>query len=374
MHLTDLPPELLVLLPNYLYSLDDWYALIRTSRCFYSLCTETHATFPPVFAKEYGQHILPPHPLLLLAGTVRHVGDWAVKSDENQKKLWEAIRCGNEGLLELATDVARISVPDVRALVRAKYSVFNPLVRTLDFEIGQGQRKRYDEHEVRGKMGKRYEMLEDGGVKEQDSRLTVCEDVETALYSYWIYCELFHHNVDACYLPSLPHGTDQPKPLSAQMRHHWMFHCMPDLNSVGPHCELEPNCEAPAEQGTEFRLVDFWQFHDSSSWNYSTLFELLLDKPQDPGSYYGGPTKGVSQKDVLFVRIMEHQGLQTMKLLLPGGLRATEDYWRGVKKMIEKLPDERVDNEARYADTAEGLRHVGWHCMLQDTMCCMGSD
>ncbi|MCJ1298186.1 hypothetical protein MMC08_000975 [Hypocenomyce scalaris] len=55
--------------------------------------------------------------------------------------------------------------------------------------------------------------LEDDEVK----LLTICEDVEQALYKYVIYRELFHHGTDKALDPSLP-----VKPPSPAVGQRWM--------------------------------------------------------------------------------------------------------------------------------------------------------
>lgn len=200
-NLLSLPPELNILIPNYLHSLDDLYSLIRTCRTFYKTCASSSAQLAPDFAEKYGQPLLPPHPHLLLTGTARQIGDWAVRNEDNRRGLSEAIQSGNDGLLKLAIEVARLSLEDVRRIYKSKLDIINPVSRILDWDIVTGRSQR--------------ECVPD------DLELwSICEDVERAVYKYLIYCELFHHCIDKALKPSLP-----ITPLSQKVRQCWMGYC-----------------------------------------------------------------------------------------------------------------------------------------------------
>lgn len=135
MQLTDLPPELIAKLPDYLHSPDDWYVLIRTARCFYNICAETKATFPPNFAKH---NSMAPHPQVILAGSARQIADWAMGGKENRQRLCDTISQGNEGMLKLAIEVARWNVSDVRISYRNKLEVVQLVCEILEKDGGQG--------------------------------------------------------------------------------------------------------------------------------------------------------------------------------------------------------------------------------------------
>ena len=171
--ITKLPTELIAFFPDYLHCLDDLYALLQTSRLLYNCCASTKAKLAPPFAKKHGQHLLPPHPLLLLAGPARQIGERTIGSDANRQRLWEVIKEGNDGLALLCKEVTRLSLDDIRAIHQPKYDIINPLSPRLDLDHGQGEKAR------------------------NGSYYTVCEDVETALYNYLICCELFHLDVEA---------------------------------------------------------------------------------------------------------------------------------------------------------------------------------
>ncbi|KAJ7263995.1 hypothetical protein B0H12DRAFT_1102376, partial [Mycena haematopus] len=89
---------------------------------------------------------------------------------------------------------------DIRRLYTYKCDVLNPLNRRLDLAAGPASRGR--------------------------DFVTVCNDPETALLSWVIYGDLFHHSLELAYLPFPRH-----KPLSSIIRYKWFVYCMPDVNS-----------------------------------------------------------------------------------------------------------------------------------------------
>lgn len=166
MQLTDLPAELLSKLPHYLNTLNDWYALIRISPCVYKACTETKATFLPIFPGDLNLHII--------AGSARQLADWAVSKEENRSKLGNTLSYGgNKGLLESCIEVARWSPAHVQRLYEAKMEIIYPLSRLLE-----------------------------------DDR--TCADTARPFFVYLTYCELFHHSVDEAYGQLAPNISPLP--------------------------------------------------------------------------------------------------------------------------------------------------------------------
>jgi hypothetical protein len=312
MELTDLPAELIASLPNYLHSLDDLYSLISTSRIFYNTCANTSATFPPTFVKKYGQNLLPPHPHLLLAGIARQIADWAVQNERNRQKLYNAITRRNEGLQDLAVQIARLSLNDVRALHKAKIEIVNPLSHVLDLECGR-QRDRDDE------------------------AFSFCDDVDQALYNYLIYCELFHHSVDAALDPSL-----NIVPLSTQLRLHWIEQCMLD------------------RPGYKYERLDYQYMSQSDGFlNFSKIPELLLGKPQALTEFL--EYEGLSPQEILFVKVMEHKGLLTLRIL-----QADEATRQNLSNVIRDKAEAVLTAEIQLRPKYIGRFQSGWFDMIED--------
>jgi hypothetical protein len=140
-----------------------------------------------------------PHPHILIAATARQIADWAVQHDDRRYLLELAIHGGVDKLLELALDVAGLTMDAIRRLWVYKCDVLNPLNRRLDLTAGPSA---------------------------EDALETLCNDPETTLLSWVIYGELFHHALELAYLP-LP----EYKPLGSIIRYKWFVYCMPDENS-----------------------------------------------------------------------------------------------------------------------------------------------
>ncbi|KAJ6620731.1 hypothetical protein B0H10DRAFT_2020314, partial [Mycena sp. CBHHK59/15] len=188
LRLDTLPPELLLGLPQYLYSIEDLHSLFSTCRTLYRTCSNPDPKYILRLAANSGRVFFRPHPHLLIAATARQVADWAVQSDDRRALLEVAVQGGVEKLLELAIDVAGLTLHDIRKM---HADVINPLDRQLDLAIGPASGRR---------------------------PMTVCNDPETTLFSWAIYGELFHHSLELAYLP-LP----QYKPLSSVIRYNCML-------------------------------------------------------------------------------------------------------------------------------------------------------
>ena len=198
MNLLDLPSDIINILPLHLHSITDLYALLSTCRALHNAWAFSEVRLLPILSKLHGLSLLPPHPRLILAGTARQVADWAVLSHTNRAILHKALLDGNEGLLKLSEQVARVSLRDMRSLHDLKYNLLNRLTRIVDCEAGR-------------------EMVRRRGEDPDDASWPIVREPKLALLNYWIYCELFHHNVDQilCYAART---TSQPKPLALDTR------------------------------------------------------------------------------------------------------------------------------------------------------------
>ena len=189
MNVIDLPNDILTSLPHYLDCLDDWYAAIRTCRRMYHACATTKATFPAFFARRFTKGLLPVHGDLLMAGSIRQVADWAVKSQGNRQELWDAIAMeADEGLIKSGVEIARWNVDEVRAIHEADVKIIEPLCKAIAVES-----ERTHEGHCSSSQG-----LDD----EDDLKYGLCtrlDLVRASLYSFVIYCNLFHADIEESY-------------------------------------------------------------------------------------------------------------------------------------------------------------------------------
>ena len=264
--LLELPEELLLYLADHLYSIYDLYALMRVSRLCYRIFSSTKATFPPAF----GTQDRASRTNLFLFGSARQIGDWAVKSKKNRSELYEAMSAGKQGFQSLATKVSRMGLEDVRKLHRAKQNTINPCVTKCD--------------------------LDDKAIPAADPfqlEDRVCKDIETTLYNFITYCELFHLDRENTYHPT------ELKPLGLEIRLHFIRNCIPDgTYPTSPR---------------KFRVHPTpRQIHD--------VFALA-----DYGIIHGGVVKGVtgkaklespSKREYLLYLVMVSHGLETLELTI----------------------------------------------------------
>ena len=225
MNVTDLPNDVLTNLPHYLHCLDDWYALICTCRRFCHACATTKTTFPAFFARRFtkGSSV---HRDILMAGSVRQVADWAVKSQENRQELWDAITMeADEGLIKLGVEVARWNVDEVRAIHEADVKIIDPLCKAIEEESELT-------HEDQCFSSPRLD-------EEDDPECDLCTHmglVRASLYSFVAYCNLFHADIEESY-GQLPLNVGL---LGSAFRRHWILNRMYVFSArIYPHHELQ---------------------------------------------------------------------------------------------------------------------------------------
>ncbi|KAG9023056.1 hypothetical protein FRB95_013744 [Tulasnella sp. JGI-2019a] len=191
MQLIDLPPELLILLLIHLGSLQDIHALTLTCRAFSNIPTLISNDLLVRLASS--PHTgLQPYPHLLLATKARKLADWAVQDDSCREELIEAIKGGCESVLRLGLRISPLTLNDLRYIHTARFDILIPLSEELDAP--------------------------------QSGLFTFCNNLMLALTNFWIYCDLFHHNISEGYRPS------PVKPLSSLTRRLWFRFCVPDEN------------------------------------------------------------------------------------------------------------------------------------------------
>lgn len=273
MPLIDLPAVILSTIPDYLHSLNDWYALIRSSRVLYTACAASTATYPRIFPGDPNDHSCSAYGHFIIAGSARQLADWAVHRQENRLRLGKLLDLGgNQELLEFCINIVRWSPAHVRALYKAKVEVIYPLSRLLD-----GDR-------------------------------TVKNSIQP-FYVYVIYCELFHHTIDEA-SGQLPANV---VPLPDKYRYHWLLHCFPNLK----HDLLDVRYMQRSE--IWFSLPDLL-----ISPNLVSRATVLHWKAYREPIY-----QGQDPRDALLYRVMAHQGLHALRLMLPDLPNETRELvWR----------------------------------------------
>ncbi|KAF8208776.1 hypothetical protein K438DRAFT_1812863 [Mycena galopus ATCC 62051] len=287
MSLDTLSPDLLLDLPQYLHSLEDLLSLFSTNRTLYRTCANPSPKIVLRLAADSGRVFFRPHPHFLIAATARQLADWAVKEDDRRYLLEVAIQGGVQTLLELAVDVAGLSMDDIRRLYAYKCDVLNPLNRRLDLQAGPAS----------------------------GEPMTVCNDPETALLSWVIYGELFHHSLELAYLP-----FPQYKPLSSIIRYKWFVYCMPDVNSFR-------YMEFPPDDIPQF-FKDYVQ-EDDDKYQQLSMAEgmrqflkpsLWREELETSPSFR--TTSGAWRE--LYISCAMNMGMKSLELVVPGGVEKWE--------------------------------------------------
>ncbi|KAF7296469.1 hypothetical protein HMN09_01053400 [Mycena chlorophos] len=310
MSFNDLPPELLLKLPHFLYSMEELLALSSLSRALYRTCANPPPKVISRLAANSGRVFFRPHPHLLIAATARELADWAVQANERRFELEEALRGGVDKLLELAIDVVGLTMADIRRLWRFKFDVLNPLDRKLDVEAGPATGQPW----------------------------TVCNDPETTLVSWVIYGELFHHSLELGYLPV---DATRPHPLSSVTRYKWLTYCVPDVNcfdylgfSEKPQFFLEYKQEDTDKfQQLSMQTAIREGFLNGAGWENalaSTVAFQALDQDLRP----------------VLTRCAMHLGFRSLELLVSGGPdKLAEDLRALAAQLVDALPAPQSSND-----------------------------
>ncbi|KAK7044977.1 hypothetical protein R3P38DRAFT_2882002 [Favolaschia claudopus] len=206
---------------------------------------------------------------------------------------------------------------DIRKIHLYKNDVLNPVNRRLDLAAGPAS--------------------------QSNDFLTVCNDPETALLSWVIYGELFHHSHELTYLPFPRH-----KPLSSIIRYKWFVYCMPDVNSFDYQSfskEEIPQFFHDMLNEDKFQQLSMDEalrgFLTTGRWRSrletSPLYETIPDEDRK-----------------LFVSAAKHMGLKSLEFIIDGGVEKLAADLELVSKGIRQR---RLENAA-HKSTGELSQHL----------------
>lgn len=116
MGLTDLPTELLLVLPQHLHNIEDFVNLSSSCRTFHKVLTGTSPNIILHLAAASARVFFRPSPHFLVAATARQISHWALLSAENYTDLRQAFYGGMDSLLELCISKAGLTMEDIRRL------------------------------------------------------------------------------------------------------------------------------------------------------------------------------------------------------------------------------------------------------------------
>lgn len=148
-----------------------------------------------------------PSPHFLIIATARELGDWARRSDANEKVFQSSMQEGIDSLLNLALERCGLTMERIRELYSMRFSIINPITDLIDKCVGQQWYSAPD--------------FWDGGV---DDAYTIDADPSETLFHLSIYGELFGPDFETI----LRRDSDARR-LSVDTRLEFIKYCLPDF-------------------------------------------------------------------------------------------------------------------------------------------------
>lgn len=208
--ISNIPEELILRIFNNLERLNDLYAVMLTCKQFNRISQDVKAETISQLALQSGDYFpsLRPVSHFLLVASARRLSEWARTEEGRQTRFKTTMHGGVTELAALALEVAPINLQDIRDVWAWKKDTLLPLSKRFDFTCGPASRG------------------------EGESHITVCEDVELALFVWTIWGELFDHVLCSDWL-------EPTAKLDSVARFKFMVYCVPDINSFN-YMRLQP--------------------------------------------------------------------------------------------------------------------------------------
>ena len=361
----DLPVEVLGHVADFLDSFFELYALVKTCRFFKYTFTNSRAKLATSYFVKDGWEYCIPEERLIIPNGIRQVADWAGLTQQNRDELRDAIICDIYRLTEyrseyysfrllfLCKTVARWNLVDLRAMYIARDEVLQPLSQMIldwylqerQFQLSQAQELGetpdypwydsfyYEDDKVEVKIEDEVEE-EKGAVEDLQEEDTlwsyvnedyILDDIESTLWDFILYCELFHHSIDQVSFDLAP-GI-QP------------------LDAVKPYFR---RCgrRSPTDG---FILNDWYRSFVNCEGIFSKLStsqQSILPDCKEPifHSCLSAPHR------TLLIRLTRLQGLDTLRLLVPGNERINTLSISSIKEKVESIALDQVNKRLQLLD------------------------
>ena len=329
MGLANLPREILDSVIYHLDSHADLYALSRICRNLYPSLAATNLPFHPNFRRD--MYTLPRNHRFI-TNIVTQLADWAVESQSHSDELGKAICNGIDSLLILATEIAWVTVAEIRAAASAKDEIHELFLKIDEHEAAYGRPR----------------IINGAGM-----RFGLSNPYDRAL-GYLIYCALFHHEVDAM----LNHGTmprDTPH-LSGHLRLQYIEYCMPQkaywriFHTPPPPVHFDWHTCSHSQLSISERWLTLTSFFHTGTYDFKgypsprRLAETLETKP------------------TIFRAVCLHLGWPSLCMLLPSGFKMYQEKLQAIRLQVMES-----DYEARFPQPRQGLDCV-WNCFRDDLL------
>ncbi|KAF2964340.1 hypothetical protein GQX73_g9221 [Xylaria multiplex] len=317
--LLSLPPELMLLLLGHLHNIED---LINTSLTCSQLTNCMAKVTPKVIlrlAAAQTKVFFRPSPHFLVTATARELGNWARKSDANEKELALRLEEGIDGLLELALEHCGLTMERIRELQLLRYSLINPVTNIIDQCVGLQWAKT------------------PGFWDTVDDAITLSADPPVTLFHLATYGELFAPDFE-----TILNQDSNSRRLSVDTRLEFIKYCLPDcsflangysqlfigtdpaedqrlqIRTTGPYTVVPPR--SPLFSTHNHNIALTWLIRSS---RFRPLYKDLrakagvpeFQKDFDDGWWF---EEGVNQnwRQRLWECIMVCQGLEGLKMLI----------------------------------------------------------
>jgi len=340
MEISNLPIEILLLVPQHLHRLEDLVNLSSTCRKFYAACSTTSPRAILRLAAASSRTFFRPDPHFLIAATVRQVSDWALLNSENTETLHHAMQEGVYSLLALCVDKAQLSMDDIRRLHATRFSLINPLSDMIDRCAGTQWYAAPD--------------FWNGGVSDPN---TISLEPTRSLFQIAIYGELFASSMSAFLEPEL--GLPR---FDHDFRMDYIKYCIPDpmcgsyegmtVLAVGPYIKLD-------EPSTHNKLMPEHNL-DQVNLNHVLDGRYKYNKlmPEEEFDQVGlnhllrcrtwteawssvreeiGPDFEEEWRQQMWHSAVQLHGLEGLEMLRPGGVEKWRSRLEAIRNAVERM-------------------------------------
>lgn len=333
--LLSLPNDILVLLPDYLHSIEDYTNLAASCRTLRACSQNATPRTILRLAAAQDRIFFRPTPYFLVAATARELGNWARKSKANEHELASKLENGIGALMDLALEHCGITMERLRELYELRFTVINPIYDIIDKCVG--------------KQWYAHDNFWNGGVSDA---YTIDSEPTESFWHLVIYGELFAPDFDA-----FLGGDASSRRLSVETRLEYIKYCVQDFATM---CLAESNhmlrdgtvdprrafkATGPYIRDADGRMASFKQHNIALTWvirssrwrpHWKAMRELAGPNFQDDfdDGWWYDPGLDQDWRQRMWENLMVCQGLQSMEMMRPG-LR--ERWVEQVKTWREKI-------------------------------------
>ncbi|OBZ78538.1 hypothetical protein A0H81_00405 [Grifola frondosa] len=315
--LTDLPFDVLSLLPEHVDSLEDLHALVLTSRLLRDYTSKPSSHTLHRLASD-----IQPYPHFLLAVKARSLANWAIQSRETRRTLLIAIASGRlTVILDLALSVSPLTLADLLFLRNALTNIIYPANIALIHSSGSN--------------------LERG---------MICSDFIASMAHFWIYCDLFYHSIVAP-VHAIAVGHEVVEPLSEGIRREWVVKFIPN-GTPGIYVTYRSHETIP-----NTAAEDMHSLIGSSLYPVLGKYTATYHKRED-----------ATPQQIIFRDCAIHMGISTLQLYLAGTRARAEgdirDAWPAEVAELERVAESLSAEGARKVWEVYGRKTPkGWLCV-----------